>query len=151
MKSAQVACVCALFGALLTVGCRNDSSTTALGMISTQIEQEDSSWGAIRGAWGPDDQRGAMNRITPDTVARAARLIQTGKIYSLGRVYEPGMPLFGERHYRLSIPGAEDGHPTGGPMGPHNIVWHDELVSGQIGQIGTPLDRLAHRALREPG
>ena len=147
MKSAQVACVCALFGALLTVGCRNDSSTTALGMTSTQIEQG----GSSLGAWGSEDQRGAMNRITPDTVARAARLIQTGKIYSLGRVYEPGMPLFGERHYRLSIPGAEDGHSTGGPMGTHNIVWHDELVSGEIGQIGTQLDGLAHIGIRKDG
>ncbi len=106
-------------------------------------EQVDSTWGT----WGPDDQRGAMNRISPESVARAARLIQTGKIYSLGRVYEHDMPLFGQRHYSLTIPGA----PTGGPMGTHNIVWHDELVSGEIGQIGTQLDGLAHIGIREDG
>ena len=34
--------------------------------------------------WGPDDQRGAANRLTADRVTTAARLIQAGKVYSLG-------------------------------------------------------------------
>ena len=28
--------------------------------------------------WGPDDQRGAANRITPEKVIEAAKLIKTG-------------------------------------------------------------------------
>ena len=30
------------------------------------------------GRWGPDDQRGALNLLTRDRVARAAALIRTG-------------------------------------------------------------------------
>ena len=43
--------------------------------------------------WGPDDQRGAANRLTPEKVLEAKELITTGKIYQLGRTYESGMPI----------------------------------------------------------
>src|SRR5688500_3335135 len=55
--------------------------------------------------FGPDDQRGAANRITPEKVTAAARLITQGRIYQLGRLYEHGMPLPGKRHFSLTIPG----------------------------------------------
>jgi kynurenine formamidase len=94
--------------------------------------------------WGPNDQRGAANRLTADRVREAARLITAGKVYSLGRVYEHGMPLPGKRHFSLTIPGS----PTGGPMGKNQGVYHDDLFSGEIGQIGTQLDGLGHVGVR---
>jgi hypothetical protein len=97
--------------------------------------------------WGPDDQRGAANRLTPQKVLEANRLIRTGKIYSLGRLYEHGMPLFGKRHFSLTIPGS----PTGGPDGANRLVYHDEMFSGEIGQIGTQLDGLGHIGVRMAG
>lgn len=36
------------------------------------------------GRWGPDDQLGTLNFITPDTVAAACRLARTGKVFPLG-------------------------------------------------------------------
>jgi hypothetical protein len=36
--------------------------------------------------WGPDDQRGAANRITPAKVLEASQLIERGQIYQLGRL-----------------------------------------------------------------
>lgn len=98
-------------------------------------------------SWGADDQRGAANRITPAKVQEAVRLIRTGKIYSLGRLYENGMPLFGNRHFSLTIPGS----PTGGPLGENKMVYHDEVFSGEIGQIGTQLDGLGHIGVRMAG
>ena len=97
--------------------------------------------------WGPADQRGAANRLTADRVKDAARLIQAGKVYSLGRVYEHGMPLPGKRHFSLTIPGS----PTGGPSGKNQGVYHDDLFSGEIGQIGTQLDGLGHVGVRIDG
>ena len=67
-----------------------------------------------------------------------------GKVYSLGRVYEHGMPLPGKRHFSLTIPGS----PTGGPSGKNQGVYHDDLFSGEIGQIGTQLDGLGHVGVR---
>jgi hypothetical protein len=33
--------------------------------------------------WGPNDERGANNRITPAKVREAAALIKTGRVYPL--------------------------------------------------------------------
>jgi kynurenine formamidase len=94
--------------------------------------------------WGPEDQRGAANRQTPEKVLEAAKLIQTGKVYQLGHVYEQAMPLMGKRHYSLSIPGS----PTYGPSGKNQTVAFDEMFSGEIGQIGTQFDGLGHFGTR---
>ena len=90
--------------------------------------------------WGPDDQKGAANRITPEKVIQASKLIREGKVYQLGRLYEQGMPLPGSRHFSLTIPGL----PTYPPSGDNQIVGNDELVSGEIGQVGTQFDGLGH-------
>ena len=88
--------------------------------------------------WGADDERGAANRITPAKILEAATLIKEGKIYQLGRVYETGMPVFGTRHYSLRIPAMS------GPLGDNKVTWFEEIVSGEIGQIGTQFDGLGH-------
>ena len=97
--------------------------------------------------WGPDDQRGAANRITPAKVLEAVSLIKVGQTYSLGRVYERGMPLFGSRHFSLTIPGL----PTSGDTGPGGVVYNDELVSAEIGQVGTQFDGLGHIGTEKDG
>ena len=97
--------------------------------------------------WGPDDERGAANRLSNAKVLEAASLIREGRVYELGRVYEAGMPLFPGRYYSLSIPGS----PTHGPMGKNQVVGHDELVSAQIGQVGTQFDGLGHIGKRVDG
>jgi kynurenine formamidase len=97
--------------------------------------------------FGADDQRGAANRITLAKVTSAARLVRTGQIYSLGRLYEHGMPIPGKRHFSLTIPGL----PTGPPTGSNNMVSNDELFSGEIGQVGTQFDGLGHVGVRIDG
>ena len=97
--------------------------------------------------FGAEDQRGATNRITPKTVVQAAQLIKEGRIFQLGRLYEHGMPNPGKRHFSLTIPGL----PTGLPTGKNQIVSNDELVSGEIGQVGTQFDGLGHVGVRVGG
>jgi kynurenine formamidase len=88
--------------------------------------------------WGPADQRGAANRITPQKVLEAKSLITSGTVYQLGHVYESTMPLFGTRHFSLKIP------QTFGPLGSNRTMYHDEVVSAEIGQVGTQFDGLGH-------
>ena len=97
--------------------------------------------------WGADDQKGAANRLTPAKVLEAKALIKTGKVYQLGRLYENGMPIPGKRHFSLTIPG----RPTGVAEGKNKLVHNDELVSGEIGQIGTQFDGLGHVGVRMGG
>ena len=94
--------------------------------------------------WGEGDQTGATNHMTPEVALDATRLIKRGKVYSLGRVYEYGMPLFGQRVFALRIPGA----PTGGAFGKNQVIWHDEILTTEIGQVGTQFDGLAHIGAR---
>jgi len=94
--------------------------------------------------WGPNDQRGAANRLTNDKVLEANQLIRQGKVFSLGRVYEHGMPMPGKRHFSLTIPGS----PTYPPAGLNQGVFFDEMFSGEIGQVGTQFDGLGHAGVR---
>ncbi len=99
--------------------------------------------------WGKDDEAGASNHITPEKVLDTAGLIRDGKIYKIGRDYEFGMPLFGSRGYALRIPGG----PTGGPFGDNRLIYNDEYVAAEIGQVGTQFDGLGHIGVQmgEPG
>ena len=97
--------------------------------------------------WGKDDQVGATNWMGPRTTLDAVSLIKTGKVYSLGRVYEFGMPLFGQRAWVLRIPG----NPTGGAYGKNQTIWHDEILTTEIGQVGTQFDGLGHIGCRVEG
>lgn len=90
--------------------------------------------------WGADDQKGAFNTITPEKVKAALKLAEKGKIYRLGMPYESNMPLFGSRTFSLTIPGL----PSGGPIGKNKVVWNDEFVVGELGQVGTQFDGPGH-------
>lgn len=91
--------------------------------------------------WGPDDEAGSTNWYTkPEVVARALAEADKGKVYSLGHPYSADMPMFGARKFVLRIPGT----PTGGPFGANKVVWHDEFLATEIGQVGTQFDGLGH-------
>ena len=50
------------------------------------------------GRWGNDDERGALNLLTPEVVSAAAASIRTGKVYSLGiPIQAKGVPLMDYR------------------------------------------------------
>src|SRR5262245_12881216 len=91
--------------------------------------------------WGEGDEAGSTKWYTkPEVVLRALAEADKGKVYKLGHEYNSKMPLFGTRQFVMRIPGT----PTGGPFGGNKIVWHDEFVSTEIGQVGTQFDGLGH-------
>jgi kynurenine formamidase len=49
------------------------------------------------GKWGPDDEIGTLNYITPDTIAEAARLVTAGKVFALGIPLDRNGPQSGTR------------------------------------------------------
>ncbi len=87
--------------------------------------------------WGPDDQAGASNWITPEKILEAISLVRTGQVYELGHVYERGMPLLGQRTFALFIA-------PGTPSGENQLMFNDEFVTAEIGQVGTQFDGFGH-------
>jgi len=90
--------------------------------------------------WGADDKVGAPNRTTPQLVLKAVGLVKQGKVATLGKIYAADAPAFGTRSWKLVIPGM----PTGGPFGGQKLVYNDELVTAELGQIGTQFDGPGH-------
>ena len=121
-----------------------------LGAAAAMAESDKPWWPS---PWGADDQRGAANRLGPDTVLAAAQLIKHGKVYDMGRVFEEDMPLFTltphHRKYTLTVPGA----PSWGPMGDNRLIWNEDYISGHLSQDGTQFDALSHMGVQrgEPG
>ena len=90
--------------------------------------------------WGPADKAGAVNRTTPELVLKAVGIVNQGKVATLGKVYASDAPVLGSRSYRLTIPGL----PTVGAAGPQKFVYNDEIVTAEIGQVGTQFDGPGH-------
>jgi hypothetical protein len=62
------------------------------------------------------------------------------KAITIGKYYHREAPAFGPRGWQMTIPGT----PTGGPFGKNALVYHDELVTTEIGQIQTQFDGPGH-------
>jgi kynurenine formamidase len=90
--------------------------------------------------WGANDQAGGSNWITPEKIVKALSLVKSGKVYELGHVYERGMPLVGNRSYNIFIPS----FPTHESGNKDEIVYNDEYVAAEIGQVGTQFDGPGH-------
>ncbi len=114
------------------------------GMVSSVCAQDvndapkTESWAPS--PWGADDKVGAVNRTTPEMVLKSIGLVKQGKVATLGKVYQGDAPAFGSRGWRMTIPGL----PTGGPFGKHKLVYNDEYLATEIGQIGTQFDGPGH-------
>ena len=115
-----------------------------LGVAMTGIAQEyndealDDNWAPSE--WGPDDKAGAVNRTTPAMVLKAIGLVKQGKVATLGKIYADDAPVAFGRSYRLTIPGL----PTSDPAGDQLVMFNDEMVTAEIGQVGTQFDGPGH-------
>lgn len=63
-------------------------------MSATDTERAATNWGR----WGADDERGALNLLTPETVQAAAAAVRRGRVYPLGiPIQADGVPLLDYR------------------------------------------------------
>ena len=76
-------------------------SEDALRKLALQVRN----WGR----WGPDDEIGTLNFITPDTIARASRLVTAGKVFALGIPLQREGPQSGTRQRFTLQPDAARG------------------------------------------
>lgn len=91
--------------------------------------------------YGANDERGAANLQTAETVLKASRMIRDGKIYELGKVLDRKIPMSPGRSFSLNV------QRTSGPNGRNQQGGNEETVFTELGQMGTQFDGLAHQAL----
>jgi kynurenine formamidase len=91
--------------------------------------------------WGPDDEIGAANRITSESVLAASQLIKSGKVYSLGFTIDRDTPAFPPRALMLQV--VQPGQQEGKRPFPNDFVYNDDAFQGWFG-IGSQIDGLGH-------
>lgn len=94
------------------------------------------------GKWGKDDERGTVNYITPERLARAARLVRQGKAMSLSIPLDANGPQSGAHGrinpiHTMSIDG-DAGHNISEDVG-----YTDDFIFMPL-QCGTQWDGLSH-------
>jgi kynurenine formamidase len=96
--------------------------------------------------FGPDDQIGATNRITPAVTKAAAAEIQTGAVVSMAYNLIDGVPLFGTRFTKTVltavalVPGAE--------FGKNKLSYMEDTYLSQS-HVGTHIDGMGHIGVQD--
>jgi len=96
--------------------------------------------------FGPDDQTGATNRVTPAVTKAAAAEIQTGVVTSMANDLVDGIPLFGTRFSKTILssfavtPGAEYGN--------NKLSYMEDTYLSQS-HVGTHIDGLGHIGIQD--
>ena len=91
--------------------------------------------------WGPNDEIGAANYITPELVVKAAQLVKLGRTYHLGIETNAKTPAFPPRSFKLTI--VQPGQAGIPGLGPNKTTYNDDIIDGWVG-IGSQLDGLGH-------
>src|SRR5919199_5941661 len=92
--------------------------------------------------FGADDERGALNHVTPAKRLAALELVREGTLYDLGRVLDERVPVFPGRAFHQTLVTSAH-HANGGGVGENRVNWVTEVISGTT-QLGTHLDALSH-------
>jgi len=107
--------------------------------MKQKLPQDHANW--FPSVYGPNDEIGAANLLTPELVLDAARLIKTGRTYPLAVETNRRTPAFRHRSFKLF--NVQPGQQGGLTSGPNRFTFNDELVEGWTG-VGTQLNGIGH-------
>ena len=93
--------------------------------------------------WGAGDERGAGNHMKPASVLKAAQLIRTGEVIELGQVLNSSMPISATRQFNVHTKRTFMNKPS------NRRGSNEELLTSEIGQVGTQLDGFAHQTIED--
>src|SRR5262245_62979157 len=115
--------------------------TTAVAFAFCGVAQAQPLQTCYKSKWGPNDQIGALNNITAENVAAAAKLVKRGKAIRMGIETNSKTPAFPPRTFAVTIltPGQE----YGGSLGETKTNYNDDIITGWVG-VGSQLDGLGH-------
>ena len=89
--------------------------------------------------YGPDDEIGALNEITPAKSLAAAGLVRTGNVFDLAHILDEHSPAFPGRTFRQWM----HERPPDGGLGTNHVHWVAERFEATT-QMGTHVDGLNH-------
>ncbi len=93
------------------------------------------------GRWGPDDQRGALNHIGPETLKRAGAEVRDGKLFNLGLRFDRDGPQPGRGRFNPLVYVTDLFTPLN-PAVP-SVCYSDDVVHMPL-QCATQWDALGH-------
>jgi kynurenine formamidase len=91
--------------------------------------------------FGPDDQIGNLNYVTPAKTLAASKLVTTGKSYRLGIETNKDTPAFPPRTFALTV--VQPNQTAGSTLGPSKTSYNDDIIAGWVG-VGSQIDGLGH-------
>jgi kynurenine formamidase len=112
-----------------------------LGVAGAAVAQSDCSKLVPASPWGPNDQAGATNRITPDVTKAAAADIREGKVIPMSHMLKDGIPLFGSRFTKTILTATSLA--PGAAFGENQLTYMEDTWLSQS-HVGTHLDGLGH-------
>src|SRR6185437_401317 len=122
------------------------SVLTLFAQSSPALAQADCKAVVAPSPFGPDDQTGATNRITPAVTKAAAAEIQTGVVTPMAYPLTDGVPLFGSRFSKTvltsfaTMPGAE--------FGKNKLSYMEDTYLSQS-HVGTHIDGMGHIGVQD--
>ena len=96
--------------------------------------------------WGPNDEYGTLNYITPDDIINAAKLVKKGKAFGLGLNFDRNGPQtrpWGNRFNPIHTMLATGTDAVAGRQDAIKIQYADDMISMPL-QCGTQWDALGH-------
>jgi kynurenine formamidase len=120
---------------------RYDEKPFGIGDLRA-MAQRCSNWGR----WGPDDEIGTLNFITPAALVRAGSLMRSGKAFSLALEFNQNGPqkgLWGKRFNPIHTMLATGTDAVAGNQDAGGLRYADDMVSLPL-QCGTQWDGLGH-------
>jgi kynurenine formamidase len=112
-----------------------------LGSASAALAQTDCTKLVPASPWGPNDQTGATNRVTPAVTKAAASEIQTGQVVTMSYPLTDGVPLFGTRFTKTILTAVSLA--PGAAFGENELTYMEDTWLSQS-HVGTHLDGLGH-------
>ena len=96
---------------------------------------------ATASKFGPGDQAGNVNYITPAKTLAASKLVTTGKAYRLGIETNRNTPAYGTRTFGITV--VQPGQSGGTTIGPNKANYNDDIITGWVG-VGSQIDGFGH-------
>ncbi len=100
------------------------------------------------GRWGADDERGALNLVTPTKTVEACRLARDGRVFTLGRQIRYGMLMSTDRPAPTYVLTVDGGDYAAGARSFGRAKLSDDFLSFSPGSVPTwTASRMPGRAI----